>query len=47
MSALMIFDGFEELDYTTEIRGEMHLDILDLTKSDVENFAIPSYAQIV
>ena len=47
LSALMIFDGFEELDYTTEIRGEMHLDILHLTKSDVENFAIPSYAQIV
>lgn len=47
LSALMFFDGFEELDYTTEIIGEMHLDVLDLTKSDVENFAIPSYAQIV
>lgn len=47
LSALIYFDGFEELDDMTEFRGEMLLDVLNLTKSDVENFPMPNYTQIV
>lgn len=47
MSAILVFEGFKKLDDMTEIRGEMLLDVLGLTKADVESFPIPDYPQIV
>ena len=47
MAALIFFEGFKQLDDMTEIRGEMLLDILGLTKSDMDSFPMPDYSQIV
>ena len=47
MSAILFFEGFNQIDDMTEFRGKMCLDVLDLTKEDVENFSIPNYSQIV
>jgi len=47
MSAILFFEGFNQLDDMTEFRGKMCLDVLDLTKEDAENFPIPNYSQII
>jgi hypothetical protein len=47
MAALMVFEGFKQLDDLSEIHGEMFLDVLGLTKSDMNSFAMPDYSQIV
>ena len=47
MAAVMVFEGFMQVDAMTEIRGEMLLDALGLTKADMESFPMPEYSQIV
>jgi len=47
MSAVMVFEGFKGVDDMTEIRGEMLLDVLGLTKEEIERFPMPSYAQLI
>ena len=47
MAAVMVFEGFKQLDEMTEIHGEMLLDVLGLTKADVDRFPMPDYPQIV
>ena len=47
MAAVMFFEGFKQLDDMTEIHGEMLLDVLGLTKTDMDRFPIPDYPQIV
>lgn len=47
MSAILVFQGFSKIDSMTEIRGEMTLDVLSLTKDDIKSFPIPDYSQIV
>ena len=47
MSAVMNFEGFKQPDDMTKIRGEMLLDVLGLTKADMDSFSMPSYSQIV
>ena len=47
MAATMVFEGFKKLDDMTEIHGEMLLDVLGLTKADMERFPMPDYSQIV
>ena len=47
MAAKMFFEGFDEIDYMTEISGEMSLDVLGLTKDDMERFPVPDYSQLV
>ena len=47
MAAVMFFEGFKPMDAMTEIHGEMLLDVLGLTKADMESFPMPEYSQIV
>lgn len=47
MSAVMFFEGFNQVNKMTEVRGDMLLDVLGLTKEDIERFPIPNYSQIV
>lgn len=47
MAAVMVFEGFKQLDAMSEIRAEMLLDALSLTKEDMEKFPISEYHQIV
>ena len=47
MSALMFFEGFKELDGISETRGKMSLDVLGLSKTDIESFPMPDYSEIV
>ena len=47
MSALMFFEGFKQIDASTEMRGKMSLDVLGLTREDMERFPMPNYPQIV
>ncbi len=47
MSAVLFFEGFKQQDDMTEIRGEMLLDVLGLTKADIDSFSKPNYSQIV
>lgn len=47
MAAVMVFEGFKPMDAMTEIHGEMLLDVLGLTKADMESFPMPEYSQIV
>lgn len=47
MAAVMVFEGFKQLDAMTEIRGEMLLDVLSLTKEDMDSFPMPEYNQII
>ncbi len=47
MATVMFFDGFKQSDDMTEIHGEMLLDVLGLTKVDIESFPMPDYPQIV
>lgn len=47
MSAIMVFEGFNQIDSMTEIRGEMNLDALGLSKEDIVNFQMPEYSQVV
>ena len=47
MSAVMFFEGFNQINEMTEIRGNMLLDVLGLTKDDIESFPMPNYSQII
>lgn len=47
MAAIMFFEGFNQIDEMTDFRGKMLLDVLDLTKEDMERFPIPNYSQII
>lgn len=47
MAAVMVFEGFKPMDAMTEIHGEMLLDVLGLTKADMESFPMPEYSQVV
>ena len=47
MSIVMVFEGYNQINEMTEIHGEMLLDVLGLTKSDIERFPMPDYSQIV
>ena len=48
MAAVMVFEGYKGIDELTEIGGEMKLDVLGLTKEDIERFPMPkNFAQIV
>lgn len=47
MAAVMFFEGFNQINEMTEIRGEMLLDVLGLSKEDMERLSIPNYSQIV
>ena len=47
MAAIMVFEGFKPMDAMTEINGKMLLDVLGLTKADMEGFPMPEYSQIV
>ncbi len=47
MSAILVFQGFNKIDAMTEIKGEMTLDVLGLTKEDIKSFPVPDYSQIV
>ncbi len=47
MAAILFFEGFEPTNAMTEIQGEMTLDVLGLTKADMESFPMPEYSQIV
>ena len=48
MAAIMVFQGYEGVDEMTEIFGEMKLDVLSLSKEDLERFPIPqNISQIV
>ena len=48
MAAVMVFEGYKGIDELTEIDGEMKLNVLGLTKDDIERFPMPkNFAQIV
>lgn len=47
MAATMFFEGFNPKDAMTEINGELCLDVLGLTKEDMQGFPMPDYPQIV
>jgi hypothetical protein len=47
MAAVMFFEGFNQINEMTEIRGKMLLDVLGLSKEDMERLSIPNYSQIV
>ena len=47
MAAKMFFEGYNGIDETTEYRGQMALDVLGLTKEDIEMFPVPTYDQLV
>ena len=43
----MVFEGFNQIDSMTEIRGEMNLDALGLSKIDIVSFQMPDYSRVV
>ncbi len=47
MASIMVFEGFKQLDAMSEIDGEMLLDVLGLSKADMDSFPMPEYSQIV
>lgn len=48
MAAVMVFEGYNGIDETTEVHGKMTLDLLGLTKEEIERFPMPkNFAQIV
>lgn len=48
MAAVMVFEGYKGIDEMTEIEGEMKLDVLGLSKDDIERFPMPKdFSQIV
>lgn len=48
MAAVLVFEGYGDVDELTEIDGEMKLNVLGLTKEDIERFPMPKdFAQIV
>lgn len=48
MTAVMVFEGYKGIDELTEIDGEMKLNVLGLTKEEIESFPMPkNFAQIV
>lgn len=47
MAAIMVFEGFKQLDDMTEFYGEMLLDVLGLSKADMASFHVPDYSQII
>lgn len=47
MSAILFFEGFKKIYESSEIHGIMLLDVLGLTKEDMEDFHMPDYSQLV
>lgn len=48
MAAVLVFEGYKGVDDMTEIDGKMKLDVLGLSREDIESFPMPkSFAQIV
>lgn len=47
MSAIMVFEGYNQLDDMTGVVVEMKSDVLGLTKEDIAKFPMPTYPQIV
>ena len=47
MSALLFFEGFDQIDDFSEYRVKMSLDVLGLSRIDMECFQMPDYSQIV
>ncbi len=47
MSAVMVFEGFNQFDAMTEIGGDMKSEVLGLTKEDMARFSMPTYPQIL
>lgn len=48
MSIVMVFEGYNQINEMTELHGEMLLDVLDLSKEEIERFPMPKdFSQIV
>ena len=47
ISALMLFDGYHQIDEMINEGGQLYLDALGLTIEDVRKYPMPDYAQIV
>ncbi len=48
MAAVLVFEGYKGVDELTEVEGEMKLDVLSLTKEEMEKFPMPKdFSQIV
>lgn len=48
MAAVMVFEGYKGIDDMTEIDGEMKLNVLGLSKEEIERFPMPkNFSQIV
>ena len=47
MAAVLVFEGYKEIDELTEIKGQMALDVLGLSREEIEQFPMPTYSQLV
>jgi len=48
MAAVMVFEGYKGIDDMTEIEGEMKLNVLGLSKEEIERFPMPkNFSQVV
>lgn len=48
MSIVMVFEGYNQINEMTELHGEMLLDVLGLSKEEIERFPMPKdFSQIV
>lgn len=48
MAAVMVFEGYKDIDDMTEIDGKMKLDVLGLSREEIERFPMPKdFYQVV
>ena len=47
MAAVMVFEGYKEIDELTEILGQLALDTLGLSREELEQFPMPTYSQLI
>ncbi len=48
MSIVMVFEGYNQINEMTELHGEMLLDVLGLSREEIERFPMPKdFSQIV
>lgn len=47
MAAIMVFEGYKGIDEFTEISGQLSLDVLGLSREELEQFPMPTYPQIL
>lgn len=48
MSIVMVFEGYNQINEMTELHGEMLLNVLGLSREEIERFAMPKdFSQIV